>query len=885
MLSPSPLVRWLIVPLVVQFVLMGARGSAVTIREARDFLRQGEYARCAEVAGEEIERGMWLEEWRHLRAKAQLALGDYAGALKTIEEGLELYGDSIEMRLLAAEVYRHNDLPRVAQLQLDAIGGMVRHDPRRYTSTADRIALGRYFLGKGTDARQVLELFYDPVLKAEPDYIEAHLAAAELALEKFDNALAAQILNAAPERVRQDPRYYYLLARAYADSDGAKFGEAIEGALALNPRHAESLLLKVERLVDGEQYDAARQVIDEIREFNPRHPLAWAYSAVIAHLTGDLQGEIDARQKALEPWATNPEVDYTIGRKLSDKYRFAEGAAYQRKVLAQSSDYLPARMQLAQDLLRLGREEEGWQLVHDVFATDGYNVVAHNLVTLHDSFGKYKLVSSESFRVRMEEREARIYGAQVLELLERAKRELCPKYDVQLDEPVIVEIFPHQKDFAVRTFGIPGADGFLGVCFGNVITANSPAALGQNQANWQAVLWHEFCHVVTLKKSKNRMPRWLSEGISVYEERLENPSWGQSMNPTYRRMVLAGEAAPVSELSSAFLSPKSAVHLQFAYYESAVVVEYLVEKHGMEVIKKLLDDLGRGVPINEALVAHVGPLGQLDGEFAEYFRSKAGSMAPELKFDRIDLEPGATSDELAAWLEQHPDNFAGLVRLAQTLVAEKKFSEALKPAERLRELFPDYAEAGNAYELLAAAYRGLKEEDKEREALEEWARRSSDALDAYFRLMEIGEKSGDWELVAENSRRMLAVNPLTPAPHRYLAMAAEKLDSREDAISASRAMLEFDTTDPVAAHFRLAKLLEAEGNRDEARRHTLMALEDAPRYLEALQFLRQLNEPASESANESVGQPEPAPSDDEGAKETPPAEDPSADTPRKEQDE
>ena len=835
--------------------------AAASIREARDHFRQGEYQECVELAGEEIDRGVYLEEWRHLRVESQLALGDTQGALETIEAGLEIYGDSIEMRLLAARVYQMNDLPRVAELQMTAIGGMVRHAPRRYTSTADRVALGRYFLALGNDARQILELFYDPVIQQEPSYLEAHFAAAELALEKYDHRLAAETLQRAPEVAQQDPRYFYLLARAYADSDGARFAQAIEGALSINPRHAESLLLKVERLIDGEQYDAAEKLIAEVHAINPHHPIAWAYAAVIAHLRGNMQGEIDCRERALAKYTTNPLVDHTIGRKLSDKYRFSEGAAYQRKALGLDNDYLPARMQLAQDLLRLGREEEGWQLVHDVFATDGYNVVAHNLVTLHDSFDNYKLISSPSFRVRMEAREARIYGPEVLALLERAKEVLCKKYDVEIHEPVIVEIFPHQKDFAVRTFGIPGADGFLGVCFGNVITANSPAALGNNFANWEAVLWHEFCHVVTLKKSKNRMPRWLSEGISVYEERLENPAWGQGMNPTYRRMILEGEAAPVSKLSSAFLSPASALHLQFAYYESAVVVEYLVDQHGIEIINKLLDDLGRGVPINEALVAHVGPLGQLDGEFAEYLRNKAEEMAPGLSFDRLDLAPNASSEEIRQWLTEHPDNFAGLVRLGQSLIADKQYEAALEPAERLRELFPDYAESGNAYQLLAAAHRGLKNEALERAALEAWAGRSSDAVDAYFRLMEIGEQQEDWQLVADNARRMLAVNPLSPAPHRYLAKAGEALDSRDDAIAASRALLEFDTIDPVAAHFRLAKLHNAQGDRELARRHTLTALEDAPRFVEALELLKQLATPEAEPAQppaESIESP-PAP--------------------------
>ena len=116
-----------------------------------------------------------------------------------------------------------------------------------------------------------------------------------------------------------------------------------------------------------------------------------------------------------------------------------------------------------------------------------------------------------------------------------------------------MEIFPEQKDFAVRTFGMPGNPGYLGVCFGSVITANSPASQAPNPANWEDVLWHEFCHVVTLTATRNRMPRWLSEGISVYEERQANPLWGEKMNLAYRDMILNGELTPLGKLSGAFL--------------------------------------------------------------------------------------------------------------------------------------------------------------------------------------------------------------------------------------------------------------------------------------------------------------------------------------------
>jgi hypothetical protein len=187
-------------------------------------------------------------------------------------------------------------------------------------------------------------------------------------------------------------------------------------------------------------------------------------------------------------------------------------------------------------------------------------VVAHNLVTLQENIAKFRTLEEDNFILRMDAREADIYDRRVLDLLKRARRELCAKYDVTLDRPVIVELFPRQQDFAIRTFGLPGGAGFLGVCFGTVITANSPASQGASPSCWEATLYHEFCHVVTLNKTNNKMPRWLSEGISVYEERQADPTWGQTMTPKYREMVLGEGFVPISKLSGAFLSPPSPLH-------------------------------------------------------------------------------------------------------------------------------------------------------------------------------------------------------------------------------------------------------------------------------------------------------------------------------------
>jgi tetratricopeptide (TPR) repeat protein len=436
-------------------------------------------------------------------------------------------------------------------------------------------------------------------------------------------------------------------------------------------------------------------------------------------------------------------------------------------------------------------------------------------------------------------------------LLQRARESLCTKYGVQLEKPTVVEIFDQQKDFAIRTFGLPGGAGFLGVCFGNVITANSPAALGGNLANWEATLWHEFCHVVTLNKTNNKMPRWLSEGISVYEERQASSTWGQTMSPRYREMILEGELTPVSELSGAFLNPPSGLHLQFAYYESSLVVEFLIEKHGMETLQRLLSDLGVGMPINESLQRYAGSLELLDAEFAEFATKRAESLAPEADWEEPELPPGAGLEEWQAWLKDHPKSFAGLVTVARLLIEADRFVEAKAPLAELQAIYPEYAGDDNAHALLAQVHRELKETDQERQALEAWASRADSALEAYSRLMELAAEAEDWRAVKTNALRILAVSPLVRTPHEQLARAAEELGEPDVAIAAYRAVLSLSPLDPAETHYRLARLLHAQGDRDQAKRQVLMALEEAPRFRAAHRLLLEMieGEPAHADAS------------------------------------
>ena len=821
---------------------------AASLSEAEQLFQAGKYAECIALTGKEIEDGDFSETWRELRIKSQLELGRYAEALKSLEEGLKRYPQSIRLRWLGREVLRSNGRSKEASALIADIGKRSETSPYLYRNAIDSVIIGRYYLEQGEDAKSVLDRVYKKIQKEQPTLTEGFTAVGELALEKQDFGLAAANYEKALKLDPNDPDIHYALARAYASSDSEKSESALKEALRLNPRHSPSLLFVVDGHIDAERYEEAETLLNQVEETNPKHPLAFAYRAVLAHLRHQPQKEQKARAEALSTWKDNPDVDHLIGRKLSQKYRFAEGEVYQRRALVFDPEHLPARLQLCQDLLRLGKEAEGWKLAEEVFEADPYSVVAHNLSTLRDRLNEFTILMDEGFVVRMDAKEAKIYGPRALELLKEAKQKLAARFETELPEPIYVDIYPRQQDFAIRTFGLPGGAGFLGVCFGQVITMNSPASQGANPSNWEAVLWHEFCHVVTLSKTKNRMPRWLSEGISVYEESLRNPSWGQPLTLNFREMILDGEASPVSQLSGAFLHPKSALHLQFAYFESAMVVEYLVDKHGLPALNAILDDLGRGLTINDSLQRHTGSLEALDQEFAAFLKAKAESVAKDADFTDPEFPRTATEETVKAYLKEHPNNFPALQKYIRLLLAAKKWEEAKAPLQQLYELHPGYIGSDSALNLLGLVHRELGETDRERDVLSRVAELEDDVVDVYLRLAEIALEKQDWPAVIRHARQALAVNPLIKTPHEYLTQAAEKLGSDSQAIGSLLALAEMDPVDPAGLSYRTAVLYERTGQRPEARRQLVKALEEAPRYRAAHRLLLELVEQQTPSA-------------------------------------
>ena len=805
-------------------------------------LAKGEYELCGRICEAAIKRGMKAPEWRLMRVRALMLQGEETTARDEVQLAIQTFPGNLELLMLQHENARLLGREDIASLALSAVNEAAKTKPAKDRSAQEWIALGQAALALGADAKKVIAQYYNVAQKKDPKLEAAYLAEGRLALDKDDAARAADVFRAGLKAHGETAALRTGLAEAYANGDREKQMENIARALELNPLQAEAHLMRAEMLIGSEKFIEAEAAIQDVLDSRGNCPEAWALRAAVAHLSAAGEGKIQAaREKGLKRWAENPAVDHILGRVISRAYRFAEGAAHQRQSLRFAPDYLPAKVQLCHDLLRLGEEEEAWKLAADIRQQDGYNIQAHNIGQLEKEMSGYVTRSYPDFILKMPKRDWPVYGESALALLREARAVLCPKYGLELTRPVMVEFFGAQQDFAIRTFGSLGGQGLLGVCFGTVITMNSPGGLAHGRNNWESTLWHEFCHVVTLTLTRNKMPRWLSEGISVHEESLRHPAWGMKMNADFRKMILEDKAAtPLSQLSSAFLNAPDEEHLMFAYYQSSQVVAYLLERFGPESLQGILRDLADGKRINEAIAHHTEDMDRLEKDFARHLKDEAmkqfGALADWKKPEPEELDP-LDPESLATFRKKHPTNLWAIRRYAEAMLEKENWEEVLKTADLLIGLLPEDTGGRSGYQLKADALSKLGRKDEELQMLRHIAEHETGAMPVFLRLLEDDAVRQDWPALQANARRAIALNPFLRTPQLALAEAAEAQKQTEEAVQAYRRLLHLDPATAAKTHFKLAQLLHPT-DAIEARKHLLDSLAMAPRFREGHALLR-----------------------------------------------
>ncbi len=702
----------------------------------------------------------------------------------------------------------------------------------------DSVLLGRLKLAAGEDAKIVLDSFFEKAAEQDPTCEEAFEAIAELALERGDFELAAK---KATEGIRRFPKNALLQTQLGEALQWTSPKEAMNHwnrALELNPREPSALEALAEDSFQREDHVGIQEHLGKLPE--------WSVTRSALNLASATLGtDKSLAAKLREKFSKSPAILTKAGVLLSSRYRFEEAAALQRMAVEADPLLTNARRALAEDLLRLGRSEEAWPLLEAVHQADGYDVTTFNLLELKERVAGFTKIETPHFELHMDPLEASVYGDRVGKLLERAYNKLTNKYGFQPIGRTRVEIFPNQKDFAVRTFGVPGGDGYLGVCFGPVITAPSPASPRASGHSWEATLWHEFTHTITLTLTHNRMPRWLSEGISVHEEQQANPGWGQRFKPRHAPRLLAGEITPVDQMSTAFHSGDGAA-FDFAYLQAGLIIDWMVQKAGVKTLKGLIADIDGGMALNAAIVKHYGPMQRVNADFSKYAADWARKSAEPLRW-QSQAKPAEQS-------AGNSKTYEDLMAAASKALSQNELQSAQKSLESVLKSPPSVPDPEGFYPLLAKVYQRMGLETEEAAVLERGLARMADLPEAHERLSTIYSGWGDWSALERISQSSLGVSPMSLPALETLLKAQQASGQSAVAADSCRKALALDPGRAPRWHSLLGRLLEKTAP-TQARIHLLEALEINPRDREALEALARIASRKTQSEAPEANKP------------------------------
>ena len=187
----------------------------------------------------------------------------------------------------------------------------------------------------------------------------------------------------------------------------------------------------------------------------------------------------------------------------------------------------------------------------------------------------------------------------IAETAELAFREVTGFFAEEPQGGTLVVVYPDTISLA-HSFGWDKSQKAEGVYWAGSIRIISPQLWqGQAQSPEDAIkagpLVHEFAHLMVDEQTKGNYNRWWTEGIAQYiEKQITGFQFDQPSN-----YGLTVPIYPLSELNKNF-DGKDGL---WAYWQSLQIIEYIVAENGESSLFTIMDNLGRGENIRQA-IAH-----------------------------------------------------------------------------------------------------------------------------------------------------------------------------------------------------------------------------------------------------------------------------------------
>ena len=701
--------------------------------------------------------------------------------------------------------------------------------------TAEQLtAVGSAYRYLGRDDPQLFRAAlaaFDAAIAADSTDPEPRRRLGELFLEKYNAADAGETFDALLKTNPGDAWALLGMARV-KQFDGAAGGEAlVRRSLATNPNLVEARVLLATGFLDAEDYGRATAEIERALAVDSASLPALGALAAVRHLQGDRRGSDEAIRRAL---ARNPRYAdlYVTMAELSARHRlYRDAVEFGGRAVALDPKSWRGHALRGINQLRVGLVDAARASLETAFAGDPYDVWVKNTLDLLDATAGYRTTRSARFVFLADSAESPLLTPYLAELLEEGYDRLAERYGYRPPTPVRLELYRRHADFSVRTVGLAGL-GALGVSFGTTLAMDSPSAREVGQFHWGSTAWHELAHTFTLGVTNNRVPRWLSEGLSVVEERRARPGWGEGVTPAFLAAYKAGRLHPVSRLNDGFTRPAYPEQVIFSYTEASLVCEFIEQEWGPRAIRDLLgayrDGLATPAAVQRALRIDMPTL---DRRFDAYVRQRFAAPLAALRSPASGNTPPGSAD---------PGDFAAQLAAGRALAEQGRADEAVAHLERAKALFPDYADGDSPYWRLATIYAARGDAPRAAEELTQLTRRNGGHYEAHLRLASLREQLGDHAGAADALERAIYVAPFDAAVHARLAALYSRLGERRKAVRERAAVVALAPVDLPDALYRLALAHSEAGDAAAARREVLRALEQAPNFAPAQELLLKL---------------------------------------------
>jgi len=772
-----------------------------------------------------------------LRARAQIAQGHYqeAQTLLTPAASAQPDGDAaLELGLLELYLGKRADGIRRLRVLTGRLSPRSARDFFRLAQAASALATFQ-----DAQAFKDANSYFRDANKLAPDDPDINAAWGELFLDKHNPADAMKSFQ---EALRVDDSHVGALIGAAEVNTGMNppaARAALERALKINANSVPALLLQAELALDDRERDRARESIKKALAVNPNSLEARSLDAAIARLE-DKTAEFD--RLAQDVLKINPgygEVYRVAGDHLARNYRFDEAVTLVRRALTLDADNTRAYSDLGTHLLRTGDEPGARVALERAFKGDAFDQTTFNQLDLLDTIDKFVTITDGDIIMRLDPAEVGVMREYAMPLAKEALGTLQKLYDFKVTGPILIEMFPKHDQFAVRTIGLPGFIGALGACFGRVVTLDSPNAREPGEFHWGETLWHEIAHVITLQMSKNRLPRWLSEGISVWEERRARPEWGREMDMSFAQAINEDKVLKLKVLNEGFSDPRL---ISLSYYQASLVVDHIVDTYGEPKLRDLIRSYGEGLETEAAVKESLGvSLDQLQEGFDARLEKQYATLRKSLQTPKVESKP--TPDDLKKLAETNPESFAVQMQLAVALHQAKDPKGAIQALERAAKLAPTATGDNNPNKMIAAIAGEMKDEPRQIQALDALLKVDASDVESARQLAKLLDSVKDDRRSEEAYRRVIGIDPFDRDAQTAYGRLALKRKDNDAAVRAFRAALARNPPDRAQAHVDLAEAYVSAGQAAEAKKEILAALEIAPSFEKAQDLLLKIAQP------------------------------------------